>query len=510
MLNEYAVNSYARAFIRKSNSACAPYRYLACLAIDGLEASKADSTIIYCPSDTCYDAFDTLTVIKGVENRPTTTFRHWFTKKSYGVLESLYKDDCEYDVHIHFGDCEHPGAFNEFEKAIVFRGVLFQSYSLSSLIPKTPEERAMIEETTSVSMDSWYSFIKPVLSRRVIQSEEHQGPGLAVAHSCDNCCVDCEPCTECPTDFSLTWDVDPDECCSCAVLRYSKNCGATVGEINLTCLPALDKIINISMHVVGDTLYIVLQLEGGSTQIIAFDVSALTNGDTQISKGVCFTNTANFQVFGTWESGSYIYAVGLGGKVHRYGLDCQDEDISGTETTDLYAIGGLRDDYYVYGGADGLVYINDNGSVTSSTVPSGSDVRAIEVLGENYILVGTNDGIWIYCPCEDEWRQTYAGGCVLDFAFVDTSIGYAIINRADGTSDILLTVDGGLTWSPVYLNPFNPESLEGVNLTSISVCSQRPSNFLASGYSDTAETDPCSLTNEYGFDNFLYEFRGSD
>lgn len=152
-----ALNKDSRIFISVNDER---YQYYHFMKLDTIDKSYGEVNSVWCPDPDRYSHFiEADTFISG-EGRYSASLMGRLPKDKVSKLKELSDIGCTFNVQAHFGICNKPYDFNDFDSAIILENVTITNYSTESLGALSPDEAAMINETVSISFENLYFIYK--------------------------------------------------------------------------------------------------------------------------------------------------------------------------------------------------------------------------------------------------------------------------------------------------------------------------------------------------------------
>lgn len=160
MSNTLARNDFSRGFIF-TNGIYANQKgeYVTTLGVDSLSQDRGDITKIEQPSSDVYGQFEEVGQIPGELSRMTTTLTGRMSRTELSTFYQLFKKACAFDLHLHFGLCQKPDNFNQYDKALIFEDVFVTSFGTDPLVALSSGDRAAISETLDISIGNFYEVV---------------------------------------------------------------------------------------------------------------------------------------------------------------------------------------------------------------------------------------------------------------------------------------------------------------------------------------------------------------
>jgi hypothetical protein len=413
----------------------------------GIDWSLGSVNPIHDPSPDQYLEFEQVGEFRDEKERPTTSLISHFPFDEKSRLLELIEDGCPFDMQLHIGRCEDPSRYNDFAKALIWEGVLIESYSTDDMGALEPGEQGKADETGDISARKMYEFMPLAFAARepaVVTNE------LLDVIMCDNpACGDCEeessgcnrimaissaaggsPGTPADVVFSLdgglTWlahDVD--------------TMGVAVDPTGIECVGSYVVVITADA---GDEMHIASIDEFTATDDPAFTL--ITTGFVAAGGPIDI-----------YSLGTIAYLCGEFGYIYK-----TDDPAAGVTVIDagtatiasLNAIHMLSEEFGVTVGNDGAIVrlVSDlAGAIATSPVGIGTDFLAVFVKSETEWFVGDNAGGFYYTLNGGvNWTAITLPGtaptAITDIEMSSDSIMY-VSATVSGKGEIFISIDGG-------------------------------------------------------------------
>lgn len=484
-----AKNAYSRVFLieRRARMDRAPV-YHSSLIAGSVEQSFGDPESIKVPDPDRYGEFTEIGTIAGEEERPTTSLTGRYAADLASTLLRLAKIKCESDIQVHFGTCQSPNNFNEFDKAIVFESAKISSHSTEELGAIEPGDSAPVNETAEVSGKVWYEVLPLAFAERAGSVVTNEVLDVVVVDTIG--CGECEDESDgCQKIYAVTAAAGGSPGTP-ADLLYSPDNGVTWYATDVdgasTETPA-------GVALVGD--YIVIPTDGDTQYYLdKDDLAQLVAGTgdptfTAVATGYVAAGTPA----DIWSVGSLAFIVGDGGYVYSCsdgtaGVTALDAGVATTEN--LKCVHALSTKVAVAGGENGVVIYTLDGSAWTacSTVVTGSPtINAVWAVTNRFFIAVTATGYVYYTKDRGlTWTEkSFVGsgsGVGHDIAFASDSVGYLSHATTAPRGRILRTYDGGYSWNVL------PEGTGSLPLsdrfTALAVCKYDPNFVVGVGLAD--------------------------
>lgn len=413
--------------------------YLESAAIDSLNQDRGDITKVERPSQHRYGEFEEVYSFSGELSRVSTTLNTYMSRVSRSTFFSLFSRDCSFDIHIHFGECQIPSDFRQFDKALILEDVRSTSWSTDPVQALTSGDKGVIKESIDISASRIIELVNlqysEVANAVTVDGAFVKGV-VADTRSCGGYCN--EPSDGCQRQFAVTDD---------GYLYYSSDGGTVWAAQQVVDVVTNTTSIPVDIMVVADSIIIVtadsMLYVGDRTNFLLDPVN--TNWDV-IDVSTYMTVTAADSAYNI---GAVVAEAGVIGLVDIYGeLTIVEQGNLTTEnlsTVDVHDSGTI-----LVGGANGVILYSPDDGVTwlSSNSPTTDSVTSVLVKSDKSWLVGTSAGeLWCTGDYGVNWAQvTYPGWNnattpVLDIQANSTHTVYMLQNNR-----LLKSIDGGTSW----------------------------------------------------------------
>lgn len=326
--------------------------YFSCMGVDSVTASRPEPEYLYCPSDSSYGKFDIIGAVPGEKSTYTSSINTYLTLDDVSFMKRFFDLDCEFNISIHYGECDSPKDFYSFDKMLLLKNVRITDYDLSSLVALQAGDRQQIDETVGVSFEDLLVFLP------YSELSETRIENVTV------------------NSFSILRDNTCNSCTACAIC-YCSNLGlATNGLQNaiVSWQNRRDQILFVSdigsVQGINATEYIENQ---SVVTEVAYAIS-LEVGDT--------VSVGTYQHVGT--TLGHVYHIADNNVVTEI------LDTNGVAITSLYH---KENNDILIGTADGSLYTGNAETIIANiTSPTTDQISAVAICDNNY-LVGTNTGL---------------------------------------------------------------------------------------------------------------------
>lgn len=469
-LSPTLINDSSRLFIQAPIELCCNnWEFVNCIGMGELSQDSQDDQHFYCPSSCKSGEFEIIATIPGnISEVAETDLTAYFPRNDSSIWRKLYKSKCFTNWQVHFGSCNLPSDFNNFEKALLFYDVRVKSHRLNAIAAIRSADRNVIQETISIEMRDWDEILNPQLE--VIRNEVlDQGVLTNAFNFCDGCPCICEG-----TQVNFYPQLrEVSEGCYELWLAYDTN--GTFGALRIsTCPNILETQILTSATV---------QTISG---IFSFFMSRsyTTNYHTRAEIILRSLFSSGVTLYDIEDNCEEVLGVGTSGLRRFNYQNCTIEAVTanGLPTSIFYSIDSYEGEHLV-GGADGNLYLEGNPWVKIST-PTTQDILHAQYLDEETYLISTRDG-HLYRYCNGIWDEIIICqfGTISAMEFYNKFVGIAVVNTDEETK-VYRTLDGGMSWHQIGDTLSNM-----INLRHISFCENNPNDWVISGReSETALT----------------------
>lgn len=472
-------------------------QYKPCLKLGGPSQDFGDVEDVECPDPNNYNQFTKLAEIQGAIGRATVDVTGRLPSDEASTLLDIARRRCPIDVHLHFGACTDPSAFNTFTKALVFENGLLTNWSSDELGALSSDENAAINETASLSARRVYEILPMSFSERC--ADVVTNPVVDVVICDTQACAGgacAQESTGCEKAFALANSgtgspgTGPD-------VIWTEDGYATCNSDEITTMSNAEN--GDAIACLGDNVYVVSH----DTDSIHYKEKAEIwagnfGGWTEIGTGIVAAGSP----LDCWSTGDYLFVVGDGGYV--YGTDDPTTGVSvldaGVATAqNLNAVHALDSTYAVaVGAANAVIYTTDGPTWTAVIGPNPAvALNCVWIKAEQEWFVGCADGKLYYTVNSGtDWAQIVLPGqasltAVTDIAFSTDSVGFLSATYAGPRGRIYRSYDGGHSWQ------VTPESVGSLPvsdaITAIAACEEDPNMVIGVGTADNS-TDGIIVT----------------
>ena len=460
--------------------------YNSCLRMQGITQGFGDLESIECPDPFQYGKFISVGSIRGATERPTTTLEGRYALDAISTLLKLARQGCNFDIHLHFGQCTDPSIFSQYKKAVVLRAAQLTNFTTEDLGVLVSGDNAAINESAELSGDEIFELV-PLTPSSV-------GGSVIVNEVLDVVVCDAVSCGDCENESSGCDKIY-------AVTKAAGGSPATAGDVVFS----LDGGSNWFSHdidsssaepdaiaCVGDYVVVVTNAGDALEIVLKDDLNSYTDPDfTEVTTGIVAAGSPN----DIWSVGSFAFIVGDGGYIYKCSDPASGVEVldAGSATTDkLLAVHALNQFFAVAVGNDGaVVYSTDGALWTSVTRPVGVGINltSVWIKGENEWLVTTSDGRLFYTLDKGTtWvSKAFSGsgaGVAYGLAFANSNVGYLSHSTATPRARVFRTIDGGYSWNTIPEETGTCPLADRVN--ALAACSIDPNFVVGVGLDDDA------------------------
>jgi len=426
--------------------------FLYYLKMEGMEKNFGGTTPIYEPSKDRYGDFIETGSVRDEEERPSTSLMGRYPRDVKSRVLTLAMRKCAHDVQLHLGNCAAPGVFNDFEKALIWEAVTFESYSTDPLGTLEPGENSKVDETIDISGIRAYEYVPVKYADRT--------PGGIInevvdAARCDNpSCGECAELSDGCQKFMGITLTEGGSAGTPSQIIYTLDGGSTWYMEDIDTVEVANSPVGIAC-VAGYAVVIVAIAADEMHIVDADELDGIQDPDWVQS-------TAGYVVGGAPEAidsvGNVGYIVGNSGYVYKItnppaGVVVVDAGIATTGR--LLDVDLLSDEFAVAVGEDGTIVTIDNdivGQVLQSPVGWGTDLLAILVKSEVEWFAGADDGTFAYTldagisPWVAITLPGVAPTAITDIAMSSDSVMW-VAATVDTKGEIYVSIDGGNSWT---------------------------------------------------------------
>lgn len=382
---------------------------------------------------------------------------------SHSNLETLLSKS-SVNIQVHFGLCKNPSDFNDFESALILKGVTLTNYGLSEPSTLSPN-RTMLQESANITIDKSYRIFTPTFD-----SVYGIATMLGIGYANSNYCTIANP----------NQDILIATLSASSFLRfiYSFDNGKSWQMHSTLFSDQTGSPVTTSFEIVKDKIYWSI-VNGTQTYIYSIDVDSIINDIPSLSTRV-FAHGNYAAIRDMVATSSYLWCVGGSGASFAVRVSLANniaeilDDDNNFAGMSANAVDALNDNFVVIVGEDDNVAIYRDGTffLTTIGIDSSAFLSDVKVFSENHWCVCSDMGIYITTNGGISWKKTLPVQSKCKFAFYDDLVGYAA-----NTDGVYRTVDGGNTWFKIVTSLWS-------NINRAIIDSRNPNNifFLESNH----------------------------
>lgn len=424
--------------------------YHSCIRMMGLTQGYGDIERIECPDPYNYGKFIEKAQIRGATERPTTSLEGRYPQDALSTLMTLARKGCAFDAQLHFGACQDPSSFNEYDKALLFEDASLTSYNTDDLGALASGDNAGINETGDLSGADAYEVVPLSVTNKTPVLVVNEVLDVVI---CDNIsCGDCETQSDgCEKIYGITVYAggSPD---TKADFVYSIDGGNNWFVHDIDSLTSENPS---AVDCLGDYVVVVSNDSGSLHYALKSEMDGITDPTwTEVTTGFVTGGEPN----DIWSTGSYAFIVGDGGYVYgssdaTSGVDVLDAGVA--ETDNLLCVHGTSASFAIAGGQNGALIFSADGELwgasPTSPVGVGTSILTCWAKTSSEWFVGCSNGRLYYTLNQGvTWTEkAFPGsgaGVVYDIVFSSDSVGYLAHASATPRGRILRSIDGGYSW----------------------------------------------------------------
>lgn len=451
------LNSRGRVFIKDKK--CSTYDYTDEYGIEvaGITESYGDISYIWGPSAINNNDYDVIAQIEGSITQPTTTITAYLPENGKSKLLSMAKRKCLFDMQIHYGDCNNPTDFSDFDYGLVFSNVRVSNYSTTNLTSRSPDTRAAIDLTFNVSISNIYHLYAKSFSDMSTIPEVTAGSIAGIfAYNGNNCsesgCID-----------------------DCDLLAVQKKNGSIYNFVrrvdNVWYSNSIIAGVTTSsnnesfIYTNGVNIYAFLNYDNPSSyEIYVYSYSDITNlyAWTLLASGTSHA-LKNYHI-----SGNFLYFVTSLGVLYKLNTSSSNITLLATLPTPSYSVFGYGNTIYILN-FDGTTYKYVDSTLTTLATLGGTAGTYLNILPlsiknelEFSVIAGSGE---IFCTINGGASYKLSGNLgsftsVSATAYDGYNPEYVVLSNMQGL--IYESFDSGLTWklnTTFAISDFVPHSI---------------------------------------------------
>lgn len=397
-----------------------------------------------------YDKFVEIGTIQGARSRATITLTGRYALELKSTMLRLANQECHFDVHINFGQCDNPRDYNTFNKKIVLEDAATTNWSSTDIGALGSDGRATVDESIDISAESIYEIVQVSVSSRggdVVTNE------LVDVVGCDS--VNCGQCTDQSTGcgkyfaVSLTAGGSPG---TPADVVFSLDGGTTWNAHDIETLSSEDAS---GVFCLGSYLSVISESAGSISYALLSEFDGSADPEfTEVTTGF----VANAGPRSADAVGSKAFIVGAGGYIYvtqdpTAGVTVLDAAVLYSD--DYNDVDALTEEFAVAVGNAGRIVVTENGTTWSAVEPSpvgvGVNINTVEVSSTSIWHIGTSDGnIYYTLNGGTTWTLgSFSGsgsGVVYSIEAASDSVMYMAHTTTAPKGRVLRSTNGGYDW----------------------------------------------------------------
>lgn len=483
-----AQTGYSRVFLIEGRAA--PDHepsYESNLKMMGLDQALGDRTDIEIPDPNQYGKFLKVAKVRGTKGPATTSLVGRYALDLRSKLVRLSGEGCEIDVHLHWGTCETPSLFNQFQKAVILEDVILTNIGTDDLGALATDENAQINETGDIAAREFYEIVQLNFAKRAAAAITNE---IIDAVLCDTPgCGDCaDPTNGCKKIYAVSLAAGGSPGTPADVV-YTLDGGSNFYAHDVDSLGAAEDPTGIDC-LAG--YVVVVSNDSASLHYAAKEDFKAGSGDpafTEVTAGFVAGGEPN----AIFVIGSKAFIVGDSGYVYTttdptIGVTVVDAGAASAAT--LLDVHAISENFAVAVGNDGtVIYTTDGETWGTAVFPVGVGVNlnCVFMKSKKEWWVGSSGGQLFYTKDQGAtWTEktfTNSGtGSVLDIEFPTDSVGYLSHQTSATKGAILRSYNGGHSW---VVLPETTATLPAVDKFNTLVTCPYDANFvLAAGLED--------------------------
>lgn len=461
--------------------------YQGCARAGSISKPKGEPTIVTCPSNRQFGAFDVVDKIPGELGLAEVTLTSRYLQDQSELLKALNRG-CDVDLQMHIGRCKDPQSFNAgWEKILVLEAAQPGDYTVADFGALEQGDQAPILEEMAFRGEEMYEILRMAFEEQAATEivQEILAVVICDAISCGACD---NPSDGCEKVFALTLTIGGSPGAAAEII-FTGDGGTTWGDTEVDTLPADADPDDLAC--VGDNLVVISGDDDSLHYAPKADILEGTETWTEVTTGIVAAGSPR-AIFSL--SPRHTWIVGDGGYVYftddpTAGVTVQD---AGTVTTeDLAAIHGYDSQNLVAVGANNALIVTRNGGTTWTAVTgpnAGVALTTVWMRGPNEWFVGSADGtLWYTVDSGLNWSQKVLPGQsaltnIADIKFSTPTVGWIAADASGPAGRILRSIDGGNSW---YVAPEGNLSLPANDsINEIAICESNPNVVYAGGLAD--------------------------
>jgi len=462
--------------------------YMSTVKAGSPSQSFGDVEKIEVPHPTQYDKFLEVGKIRGAEENVTITLTGRYARDVKSEMLRMAKALCPVDIQINFGACKDPTAYNVFDKKVLLEDAVLTNWGAEDFGALGSDERAKIDENVDISAREIYEIVELTLGEKAgsIVTTELLDVVICDTASCGDCDEESSGCDKffaISTAAGGSGGTPPD-------VVFSLDKGVSWDAHDIETLGAAEVPSGIAC--LGSYLFVVSEETESQHYALLSEFDGSTDPDfTEIATGYVAGGGPRAVSVGSAKA----FIVGAGGYIYSTedataGVTVLD---AGTiYTADYNDVDAFSDEFAVAVGDHGRIVKTANGTLwtsVASPIGVGVNFNAVEVISENYWLLGTSAGVLYYTTNGGTSFTTKAfpgsgAGVIRDIESASESVFYMAHDTATPAGRVLRSINGGYDW---YVLPEGSGVIPANDqINAIAACQSDADLFVGVGLADDA------------------------
>jgi len=460
--------------------------YQSCLRMMALSQGFGDIERIECPDPSNYGKFIEVASIRGASERPTTSIEGRLSQELLSTLLALARKGCSFDVQLHFGSCQNPSVFDDYDKALILEGAYPTNYSTEDLGALASGDNAVVNESADISAEVAYEVVPLAVASRAgtIITNEVVDTVLCDNISCGECEGESDGCNKVVTITKAAGGspgTPPD-------IVYTIDGGSNWFAHDIDTLT--DAQDPNAVECMGGYVVVVSNSANSLSYALKSELDGVTDPAwTEITTGF----VTGGEPTDIWSDGTYAFIVGDAGYIYgtsdpTAGVTVLDAGVANNDG--WLAVHGLSSNFAVAVGNHGAIAVTHDGSTwasldATSPVGIGTNFNTVWVVNETTWFVGASNGYYYYTLNAGlTWTGHLISGSasVLDIVFSTKSVGYLALQTSTTKGRIYRTINGGQSWKQVPEKSGSMPANDKIN--ALAYCTADPNFVVGVGLAD--------------------------
>lgn len=448
----------------------------------GPSQSLGDRTPVREPDPARYGGYRIVDAIKGEKGLVTISIEYRAGYVRDAFLE-LARKGCPFDIQLHYGQCEDPTDFSDFQKATIYEGADISNWAQGEQGAFEQGSEAIVTGTIDTNSLDFYEVFPMVISEIAAAEVVQEIVAVTICDSkqCGACGIASDGC-QAFLAVSKSHGGSPG---SNATIVYSTDGGATLGVTHIDTLLSSE---DPSAATCVGTNYVVLSNEGIALHYAPL-ATIFTNLDTwtKVTTGFIAAGKPN-AIFSlgaafTWiaADAGYVYFsadIPSGVTVQTNGS---------VSAQNLNSIHGIGANDLIAGGNGNVVLVTENGGQTWALVVGpavGQNIKTVWMRSKLEWFAGTGNGKLYYTRnagttwTEKAFPGSSSAGVVERIKFATPAVGF-MSHTQGGVGRLFRTFNGGQSWR---LMPDGGGTVpDNDRINSFAVCGENVNRIYAGG-----------------------------